>query len=214
MTEVNCGTVQVEQLVVGFLESNCYIAYCTESRKAIIIDPGEDADNILEIIERLNLKPAMIVNTHAHGDHIGAIREIKERFDIPLAIHEADAEMLVNPNLNLSSMFGLPIAAPPADILLKDNDTIEFEDRVIKVLHTPGHTPGGISLLLDKHLFTGDALFRMTIGRTDFPGASHEQLIQAIRDKILPLPDDTIVYPGHGGTTTVGDERKDNPYLQ
>lgn len=214
MTEMSCGQIEVVQIPVGMLRSNCYLAYCSNTRKALIIDPGEDGDTILRIIEKLNLQPVWILLTHGHGDHIGAVGIMKDRFQIPVAIHRDESHFLTDARANLSSLFGEPILAPHADRLLKDGEQLAFEDRIITILPTPGHSPGGISILLDHHVFTGDALFKETVGRTDLPGCSHFRLIQGIREHILTLEDNTIIYPGHGPITTVGEERLHNPYLQ
>ncbi len=206
--------IEIIQIPVGKLQSNCYIIYLKESKKALIIDPGEQGPTIVKTIKELNLKPSWIILTHGHGDHIGAIGFMKDQFDLKIAIHRDEELMLSDARANLSGIFGEPVLAPPADKLLDDGDEIDFEGLTIKVLHTPGHSPGSVSFLLDNHLFTGDALFKDTVGRTDLPGGSHVKLTQSIRDKILVLNDDIIVYPGHGPTTTVGEERRNNPYLQ
>lgn len=205
--------LKIEQITVGPLQSNCYIVMCPDTHQAVVVDPGGEADKILETIRELGAKPVMILNTHGHGDHIEANDTIKQTFDIPLAIHEGDAHMLTDPNSNFSAYLGAPITSPVADRILRDGDEVDFAGRKIKVLHTPGHSPGGISLLIENHLFSGDALFKMTVGRTDFPGASHEVLIKGIKEKILSLDDEILVYPGHGPITTVGEERRNNPYL-
>ncbi len=205
--------LKIESIIVGPLQSNCFILMCPETREAVIIDPGDEADKIINTIQTLNAEPVSIINTHGHGDHIGANGKIKERYDIPLAIHEGDAPMLTDPNANFSAFLGVPIISPKADRLLNDGDELDWANRKIKVLHTPGHSPGGISLFVENHLFSGDALFKMTIGRTDIPGASHEVLLKGIREKILTLDDETLIYPGHGPMTTVGEERRNNPFL-
>lgn len=199
---------------VGALLSNCYLLFDTETRNTIVIDPGDDARLIQEAIAEDGLKPVKIINTHGHGDHIAANEAIKAAYDIPLLIHAGDAPMLTNPDLNLSTFVGAAVLSPVADQELNDGDTISFEDETIHVLHTPGHSPGGITLYVGNFAFTGDALFRGSIGRTDLPGCSHEVLINAIRDKLLPLPDETIVYPGHGHPSTIGHEKETNPFLQ
>jgi len=208
------GDIQIVTIPVGPLQANCYLVYSPESREALVVDPGDEGETILREIQRLRLEPVMIINTHGHGDHIGANGFIQERFHIPLAIHAGDAPMLTDPAANLSALMGRPIVSPPADRILKDDDTIPFAGGAVEVLPTPGHSPGGISLRSGSHLLTGDALFKGSIGRTDLPGASLEQLLEGIRRHILPLPDDVIVYPGHGPSTTVGEERRTNPFLQ
>lgn len=205
--------LQIITLPVGSLQANCYLMIDLDSKQTLIIDPGDDAEKIHEVIRDFVLKPVMIVNTHGHGDHIGANGEMKRRYEIPIAIHEDDAVMLTSAEANLSLFLGLNILSPPADIFYKDGDVQDFADNKIQILHTPGHSPGGISLYIDGNAITGDALFRHSIGRTDFPGASHEQLIQGIQEKLFTLPEETKVYPGHGPSTTIGEEKRNNPFL-
>lgn len=206
--------LQVVTLPVGPLQSNCYIVYSQDAMEAIVVDPGEDAAKIIEVIADYKIKPTLIINTHGHGDHIGANGVIKNEYKIPLAIHPGDAPMLTDPFENLSAYMGMNITSPPADILLQDGDIRRCADNEIQVLHTPGHSPGGISLYADGFVITGDALFRLSVGRTDLPGTSHERLVQGIREKLFTLPDDTVVYPGHGPSTTIEFERRNNPFLQ
>ncbi|MFB3788387.1 MAG: MBL fold metallo-hydrolase [bacterium] len=214
MEKTPWGGVQIETIPVGPLQANCYLVFGFESRKALVVDPGDEGEKILGVIHRHNLEPVMIINTHGHGDHIGANGFIQEHFHIPLAIHAGDASMLTDPLANLSALMGLPMASPPADRILHDGDTIPFENHTMEVLPTPGHSPGGVSLRIGRHLLTGDALFKGSIGRTDLPGASLEQLLEGIRRHILSLPDDVMIYPGHGPASTVGEERRSNPFLQ
>lgn len=203
----------IKRLVVGLLQVNCFVVFDEETKEAIIIDPGGDAREILKFAEKNNLKIKYIVNTHGHLDHTYDNRKIKEATNSPLLIHKLDAEMLTSPAKNFSFVMGIIFKSPPADKLLNEGDIIEFGNISLKVLNTPGHTPGGISLLTDKVVFVGDTLFAGSVGRTDLPGGSMEELLKGIKEKLLILPDDTIVHPGHGPSTTIGRERNSNPFI-
>ncbi|NLK52227.1 MAG: MBL fold metallo-hydrolase [Syntrophomonadaceae bacterium] len=203
---------------VGPLGTNCYIIGCEETKEAVVIDPGGDAGRILKALEKHDLKLSCIINTHGHVDHIGANSRLKEETKAELIIHEADATMLTSSGRNLSLFSGMALSGPAADRTVKEGDQIKVGKTVLfEVLHTPGHTPGGISLKLEVEgknlIFVGDTLFNGSIGRTDFPGGSYRQLIESIQQKIMVYPDDTEVYPGHGPGTTVGFERRSNPFL-
>jgi len=209
------GRPYLRGFVVGPFEANCYIVADPSSLDALIIDPGDDPDVIAEAVRSDALLVRGIVNTHGHADHIAANGALRERFDCPIMIHELDAGYLTDAEANLSALIGCahPLS-PSADRLLKDGDEIRAGRLVFRVLHTPGHTPGGICLLTDGILFSGDTLFAGGIGRTDFQGGSIEQLIESIHARLLVLPDDTAVYPGHGPETTIGAERTTNAWLQ
>lgn len=211
--------MRVISLAVGHLLTNCYIVSCERTREALVIDPGlsiNEVENFLKEIMKNSLQVKYIVNTHGHMDHISGNALIKERTGAKIMIHEYDADMLINPIENLSGIMGLSITSPPPDLTLKDGDKIRIGDLEIEVLHTPGHTPGSISLYYRNEgvIFTGDTLFAGSIGRTDFPGSSYRMLIKSIRERLLILPDETIVYPGHGEATTIGRERRWNPFLK
>lgn len=203
----------IETLPVGNLEANCYIIGCQQTRQAAVVDPGDEAERILERLTKLGLKAAAIILTHGHADHIGAVGDIKKATGAPVMIHTQDAEMLTNPARNLSAWLGEQLAFKAADRLLEAGDTIEAGTITLEVIHTPGHTPGGICLRAGKDLFTGDTLFAQSIGRSDFPGGSHTTLINSIKSKLLVLPEDTKIYPGHGATSTIGEEKRHNPFL-
>lgn len=204
--------MEVITIEVGPLETNCYLIISWEGKEAMIIDPGAEPKRILSQVQGLNVE--YIINTHGHSDHIGANREVKERTGAPLLIHRDDASMLVHPQENLSLLWGQEVTSPPADRLLRGGEEIEFAGTYWKVIHTPGHSSGGISLLGDWWLFSGDTLFAGSLGRTDIPGASSEVLLESIREKLLTLDDKVIVYPGHGPSTTIGEEKRWNPFLQ
>ena len=210
----------VHRLVVSPFETNCYIVACPprslgdeSTREAVIIDPGDEAHLISDAVYGCDVTVTGIVNTHGHADHIGANAALKGEFDCPIMVHELDARFLTDPEANLSTSLGPGMVSPPADRLLKEGDEIAVGSLTLKVIHTPGHTPGGICLLGADVVFSGDTLFMDGIGRTDFPGGSQEQLMRSIRSKLLILPDDTLVYPGHGPSTTIAREKRENPFL-
>lgn len=199
----------LETIVVGPMQVNCYILGSKSTGEAIIIDPGAEGAKIKKRLLALGLKAGCIVNTHGHADHIGA----NAAFDVPVYIHRLDAEFLTNPELNLSAMFEAPLAMPAAQGLLEDGQRIEAAGQNLEVIHTPGHTPGGICLNAGEFVFTGDTLFAQGVGRSDFPYASEKDLLNSIRKKLMGLADETIIYPGHGPSSTIGEERKSNPFL-
>lgn len=194
---------------------NCYIIYDEQSLEGIIVDPGDEAGRILETVHNLNLTIKYIVNTHGHADHIGANKELGEKLQAKLAIHADDAVMLTDPQLNLSvaGYMGRIIISQPADILLHEKDIISFGNCKFKVIHTPGHTPGGICLVGEGIVISGDSLFAGSIGRTDFPTGSLTDLVSSLKEKIMTLDPAMQVFPGHGGTSVIGWEKQNNPYL-
>ncbi len=205
--------MKYESIIVGPLETNCYFVFCPETLDCAIVDPGAEANNIIRMISEKNFKPTLLLNTHGHIDHIGANRDIKEKFDIPLYIHSADGPMLESV---LQSEMGLFLGAtdsPPADHFFKDGEEIKIGKSVLKVIHTPGHSQGSVSFLSDGFLLSGDTLFCGGVGRTDLPGGSWQEMVSSIKDKILTLPDEMIVLPGHGPHTTVGQEKNSNPFI-
>lgn len=205
--------LDIEKIAVGPLQANCFLITEPQSKEALLIDPGDEPDRILAHVERLGAKLKAIVLTHSHGDHIGAVEAIKNRTGVPVMIHQAEADWITDPGKNLSALLGIPVAAPPADRLLNEGDTISIGSENLKVLHTPGHSPGGLSLYRNGILLSGDLIFRESVGRTDLPGGDPNLLIEVLKTKILTLPDETLIYPGHGEATTVGSERKRNPFL-
>jgi len=210
--------MKIKKLVVGPLQANCYVVWDKDGRSAAIIDPGGDPEEIISVVDDEKLKPVVLINTHGHIDHIAANRAIKERYDIPLLIHREDSASLTDPGLNLSAMGFGQLDSPPSDRELQDGDEISVGEIMLKVISTPGHTPGGICLLISRSdqpdvIITGDTLFAGGVGRTDFPGGSWNLLMESIRNRLLSFPDETIILPGHGPHSTIGEERKSNPFL-
>jgi len=206
----------LKRLVVGALETNCYLIACKKTKKTAIIDPGgeEEVDSILNILQKNGFDLKYIINTHGHIDHIAGNNLLKAKTEAVLLIHRLDADMLVDANKNFSSFVGKEICSPPADKLLEEGDEISLGTLKLIAIHTPGHTPGGISLVLNDFVFTGDTLFAGGIGRTDLPGGSYQDLIKSIKEKLLILGDDKVIYPGHGPDSTIGEERRTNPYIK
>lgn len=204
-------SIKIDVLEVGDFLTNCYLVHNND--QAIVIDPGDGPDKILALIDSRRVTVEKIILTHGHIDHIGAVPEIKKATKAPVLIHHKDANMLTDAKANLSYYHSEAFSFEPADAFLNENDIVKIGDAQLRVLGTPGHTPGGISLLGDGVVFTGDALFFGSVGRTDLMGGNHEQLLKSIKDKLLILPDDTQVFPGHGPQTTIGNERFANPWL-
>lgn len=203
----------LKELAVGPIMANCFILGCEETHKAAVIDPGGDAERILDTLKRSGLDAVVIVNTHGHFDHVGANAEVKKATGAEILIHEADAPMLSSLSSSAAA-FGLSCSdSPPPDRRISDGDTVSFGTLTLKVLHTPGHTPGGISLHIEEMVFVGDTLFSGSIGRTDFPGGDYDTLISSIRTKLFPLGDAVDVFTGHGPATTIGREKRFNPFV-
>jgi hydroxyacylglutathione hydrolase len=199
--------MQIQIFNVGMLSTNCYVVNCTETREAIIIDPGFDytreADQIIRYVDENTLKVKFIVNTHGHSDHIQGDTILKRTYGVPVCIHTLDEPFLKE----------LGESIPPANVLLENGAVLKFGQITLKVMHTPGHTRGGISLVGEKLVFTGDTLFAGGIGRTDFAGGSDRDMRRSL-EKLLCLPDNYVVYPGHGAVSTIGEEKRVNPFLR
>jgi glyoxylase-like metal-dependent hydrolase (beta-lactamase superfamily II) len=203
----------IKTLPVGPIMANCFIVGCQETMQAAVIDPGDEADKILQSVAELKLEVKTIINTHGHFDHVSANKGISAATNAPILIHALDAPMLAQISASASN-WGLSAENSPApDRTLNDGDTITFGKITLNVIHTPGHTPGGISLFTDGHVFVGDTLFAGSIGRTDFPGGDFATLKSSIQDKLFTLGNDVRVYTGHGPETTIGHEKQHNPFV-
>ncbi|MFC1509634.1 MBL fold metallo-hydrolase [Candidatus Omnitrophota bacterium] len=199
----------IETVVVGMMEANCYIVGDEDTKEVFIIDPGGDYGKIKKIIDKFGLKPQVVINTHGHGDHIGA----DGNWNLPIWIHRLDADFLQDPSKNLSGAFGFLLKTKAAARSLEEGDLLKIGKYTLEVIHTPGHTPGGICLKGGGVVFTGDTLFREGVGRTDFAYGSEEDLIRSIKEKLFVLGDDIVVYPGHGDNSTIANEKSNNPLM-
>ena len=209
--------MDIEQMKVGFMDVFCYLVSCAQIKEALVIDPAGDEDRIVDMINQKGLHLKYIVNTHGHGDHICGNARVKELTGAKIVMHELADEMSNSPQGRMMArQWGFTLS-PPTDITVKDGDEIVIGDVALHVIHTPGHSPGGICLLADGNLFSGDTLFVGSIGRTDLPGSSMGQFMTAIKEKLLTLPGETIVWPGHDygmrPSSTIDNERKTNPWL-
>ena len=205
--------LRVTVMEVGPLAENAYIVAHPGSAKAAVIDPGEEGEEILRRLSADGLALDKILLTHGHFDHVGGVRVLKERTGASVYVHPDEVDrMLAAPRQG--AIFGLGVPKPPApDVLVRDGDIVALSDQTFRVLHTPGHTPGHVAFVSGGLAFVGDLIFAGSIGRTDLPGGSHDALLRSVREKIFTLPDDTILLPGHGPATTVGEERRSNPFF-
>ena len=204
----------IRALPVGPLQANCFIVGCQETHQAAVIDPGGDVDQILSTLDKDNLKLSVIINTHGHFDHVGGNKALKEASGADLMIHKMDAPMLGQLN-QMGAAWGMKVEdSPSPDRFLEDGDVVDFGQLQMKVIHTPGHSQGGICLYIENQnaLFVGDTLFAGSIGRTDLPGGDYDTLISSIQTKLFALPEETTVYNGHMESTTIGREKKFNPF--
>lgn len=201
----------LKRLPTGMFSSNCYIV--GDKGEGIVIDPGVCSSELFEAVDKVSLKIKYILITHAHIDHICSVDEIRKAMGATVAIHEADASLMGNSILNGSKMFTTAATFKDADLKLKDGDILEAGGLKFEIIHTPGHSPGGICIKVGNNIFTGDTLFKMSVGRTDLGNGEHGTLINSIKEKLMTLDDETVVYPGHGTSSTIGYERRNNPFL-
>lgn len=205
--------MRIETIVVGPLQVNCHLVICEETNQAAVVDPGADPELILQAVKDAGCQVTLIINTHGHFDHIGANKRIKEATGAELLIHPDDVQLLRNANVH-ASVYGLSVeASPMPDRLLSEKEQLKIGQLSADIIHVPGHSPGSVCLKIGKNLIVGDVLFAGSIGRTDLPGGDHHLLISGIREKLLILPDETVVHPGHGPDSTIGSEKVSNPFV-
>ncbi len=205
--------IEISKLVLGPIETNCYILIESKSGNAIVVDPADDGEVIAERLSRRKARLQSIVLTHGHFDHIGGINGLSKHFPADVCIHAQDGDMITDAGKNFSLFTGHPIENAPAGCFLSDGMKIALGDDGLLVAHTPGHTQGSICLVGRGFVMTGDTLFRNSVGRTDLPGSSMDMLMHSIRNRLMLLDDETVVFSGHGDETTIGHERKRNPFL-
>lgn len=205
--------MKFKTLPLGIYQANCYVLFDESTKEAAVIDPGGDFPELKSYIEENGLKVNYIIITHGHGDHIGALQELKNYTGATVCIHKEDHEMLKSKRKNYSEEMGFPSVEMSADKLLADGDILKLGDAELSIIHTPGHSKGGICIYSEGSLFSGDTLFACSIGRTDLEGGSFQEIISSIKEKLLVLPENTKVYPGHGSSSTILIEKKRNPFL-
>lgn len=206
--------MEFKRLPLGIYQANCYIVYDENTNETAVIDPGGDFPEIKSFVEDNGLKVKYIIITHGHGDHIGALKELREYTKAAVYIHKEDSEMLKNKRMNHSEEMGYPPVEISADKLLSGGEELMLGDTKLSIIHTPGHSRGGICIYSENSLFSGDTLFSSSIGRTDLAGGSFDEIIASIKGKLLTLPEDTAVYPGHGPSSTILIEKTRNPFLK
>ncbi|AUS09368.1 metal-binding protein [Laceyella sacchari] len=206
--------MKIETFVFGPVMTNCYLVHDEESRRGWVVDPGMNPDALLARIRELDIKVEAILLTHAHFDHIGGVEAVRERSGAPVYVHREEADWLTNPEKNGSLFFmGVPMKCQPAERVLTGGESIELVGQTLKVLHTPGHSPGSVTYVWDDVIFSGDVLFQQSIGRTDLPGGDYETLMKSIHQQLMNLPEATRVLSGHGPETTIGQEQMTNPFV-
>lgn len=205
--------INIQTLPVGMAQANCYLVY--NEKNALIVDPGDQADLISHTMAQLHIEPVAVLLTHTHYDHIGAVEAMREQYAVPLYVSTKEKEWLGDPNKNLSGLVGNPVRVKEAEYFFEPEETLTISDFSFTVVSTPGHSPGSVSFIFegDEIVLSGDALFAGSIGRTDLPGSEPEKLIPGVRAELFTLPDHFTVYPGHGEWTTIGKEKKSNPFF-
>lgn len=206
--------MEIKRLPLGIYQANCYVLHDENTKVAAVIDPGGDFPELRSFIEANGLTTKYIILTHGHGDHIGALKELKDFTGAAVCIHREDQAMLGSSSMNFSKQIGGQAVEMQADRFLEDGDVLELGNEKLKIIHTPGHSRGSICIYCKGSLFSGDTLFACSIGRTDLYGGSYDEIIESIKSKLLILPDDTVVYPGHGPSSTILTEKKRNPFLK
>lgn len=209
--------IQIDMLTVGMFQSNCYLVSCSETREAVIVDAGDEAERILEAVAGLGLRVGAVIATHAHLDHVAALPEVVDALGVPVWMHRDELRMYEGLG-SQAAMFGLQAPGRvPVDRLLEDGEVVTVGNSKAEILLTPGHSPGEVCIgLWGEHppiLLSGDVLFQGSIGRTDLPGGDYGTIMETLRTRFVPMPDETVVYPGHGPATTIGHEKKTNPFL-
>lgn len=206
--------MKIIRIPAGIYAANCYIVFDESTKNGIVVDPGGDVDDILASINENNIEIKHIILTHGHGDHIGGVIGLKDALGASVMIHELDKDMLIDGTKNLSTVMAMGSIEIEPDRLLKDGDVLKVGDLNIEIIHTPGHTFGGVCIKIEDNLITGDTLFAGSIGRTDLLGGDYNTIIKSIKDKLMIYPDDTKVYPGHGPSSTIGKEKVSNPFVR
>lgn len=206
--------MKLYRMPLGALGTNCYIVVDESNQHCLVVDPGGEGERLVALLKEKGLQPEAVILTHGHGDHIGGVQAVVDEFKVPIYINKGDEEFLTNSELNLSAAIGQPVKVTGDVRLIKEDDVITLGDHKFTVIETPGHTPGGVCFYGEGLVLAGDTLFQESIGRTDFPRSSYDDLIEAVRTKLFALPEETVVYPGHGPETTIGHEKIYNPFVR
>lgn len=204
----------LQKMALGVYGVNCYVLGDDKTSEAAVIDPGGEAEKIIKVLEDNELQLKYIILTHGHGDHIGGLQELSEKTNTPIYMHEKDLYLLRDKNKNYSAVMGGPVIEMSTDTFVEDGEVLELGNYKLNIIHTPGHTQGGICIHVDNYIFTGDTLFANSIGRTDLDGGDYELIIRSIKEKLMVLNEDTTVFPGHGPASKIGIEKMTNPYIK